>query len=89
MSAAEHTYAVSASYSASALGYASLTRPWSEVESWFIKWDELHVTYKDGTEEVADLVSEIDTDTKRPSGAEILPLDPSGDPLWGHELDQF
>lgn len=89
MPAEKHLIHVSADYSAVGTGCAELSQPWENVEAWGVKWDTLHITYKDGTEESLDLLSSYDTETKRPSAASIIADDGTGMPDWGNELDQF
>jgi hypothetical protein len=51
------------------------------VRDWYVKWDTLHVSFKDGTEQQLELNSDAQPDWKRPSSVEVYELDEDGEPL--------
>jgi hypothetical protein len=60
-----------------------LEQSWEEVRDWYIKWDTLHITYKDGSEQELELDSDStdQTDWKRPTSVEIYEGEHSFDHL--------
>lgn len=85
-------YAFEAVYYTSVGSYAVLPdgRTWSEIEDWFIKWDTLHVKFKDVNDwcEV-DLNSNYDgdcTDWKRPANVAVYEVDKDGEADYSREV---
>lgn len=48
-------------------------KTWADVKDWYVKWDNLHLTYDNENWSEIDLNSNTDdmTDWKRPSRAEV------------------
>ena len=52
---------------------------WSDVASWFVKWNALEITFKDGSAFTAPGHGETETDMKRPMRTFIMPCDDDGE----------
>ena len=74
-------------------GNTHLTLPdpitWDDVASWFVKWDILFLTLKNGTELEFNLDSCCcqEMDLKRPASVTLLPVDKDGFADYAHPLD--
>lgn len=83
--------AVSTTLFCGATGYAVLPdgKTWADVESWYVKWDTLHLAFKGGTTEAIDLASDASdgTDWKRPLSATVHPVSDEGVTDYNTELD--
>lgn len=82
------SYAVIAEYIEIANGTAEFPegKTWDDVEGHFVKWDRLHVKFKDEVAwQVFDLNSSGDSDWKRPRVADVMHLDEDGHPDFGRE----
>lgn len=66
---------VYSSFNYSSSGFFELPpeRTWTDVRDWYVKWDTIYITFKDGetfdTDLASDAISEIDW--KRPNWVEI------------------
>lgn len=49
-------------------------RTWADVSTWYVKWDNLHITFSDGTQLDIELHSDAleAIDWKRPKSVEVL-----------------
>lgn len=65
-------------------------KTWDDVQSWYIKWDTLHIQWKDSTsyEEFELNSNTLDiVDWKRPSSTSVYPVDEeTGDTNYDTEL---
>ena len=72
-------------------GYAELPegRTWEDVEHWFVKWDSLFLSFRDGTDTEIELNSNTEDviDWKRPSSVEIYGTDEEGQTDYDRYLD--
>ncbi len=52
-------------------------RTWDDVATWYVKWDTLYATFKDGTQFDHDLNSDTFEviDWKRPKSVEVYAID--------------
>jgi hypothetical protein len=51
-------------------------KTWDDVEDWYIKWDRLHIFFKDGSSTEIELDSDTDIiDWKRPDSVTIYDED--------------
>jgi len=84
------TYTVTASYSTGSTGDVEFPegRSWEDVEDWYVKWDTLHVVFKDGVGFEAKLNSRTDgeTDWKYPSDVSVYAVDENGDTDYDVEI---
>lgn len=67
-------YAVCTSYSTYNTEIIELPdgRTWDDVDTFYVKWGTLHITYKGSLGIISiDLDENYDTDTKRPSSVDI------------------
>jgi hypothetical protein len=46
-------------------------RVWADVSIYYVKWNHIYITFKDGVQEDIDLVIEPNVDTKRPISIEV------------------
>ena len=88
-----NTYAINASYYASTVGYVTLphNKTWEDVSDWFIKWDTIHIEFKDKTEWKCPLNSETMNiiDWKRPRDQSIYTVDENNEPNFDEEVDSY
>jgi hypothetical protein len=87
-------YAISAGYYAGSVGYAEFPegKTWDDVFDWSIKWDTLHVRFKDSeawVEFELDSSTEDVIDWKRPMSASVHPATEDGEVDYNKELDGF
>ncbi len=58
-------------------------KSWDDVENWYVKWGELNLAFKDGSQVVISLRDpEMPDDMKRPSYAEVRMCDLNGYTNW-------
>ena len=77
------SYAVIAEYTEIANGTAEFPegKTWDDVESHFVKWDTLHVKFKDEREWQAFMLnSSSDSEWKRPRSVDVMHTDEDGHP---------
>lgn len=83
------TYAVVAEYYVSTVGKVEFPegKTWDDVQSWYVKWDTLHVRFKDGSEGEFELKSDESdgVDWKRPAGVTIY-SEVDGEVDWDNEV---
>ena len=83
-------YAFYAAYRVTKIGYANFPtgKTWGDVEDWYVKWDTLHVKFKESTEwQEFELNSDSwDTDWKRPDSCSVHPTDEEGGVDFNEEL---
>lgn len=90
-----NSYTVSAQYYAGSEGTITFPegKSWDDVKDWYVKWDILHVKFKDQNEyQSFQLNSEIGmyVDWKRPISATIHPyIDEDNDTDYDTELASF
>ena len=83
-------YTISATYSAGTNGTVTFPegKSWDDVKDWYVKWDTLHVQFKDSTEwEEMPLESGVDDiiDWKRPDSVSVYPESDEGTD-WNTEI---
>lgn len=83
------TYAVVAEYYVNTVGKVEFPegKTWDDVQSWYVKWDTLHVRFKDGSEGEFELKSEEsgEIDWKRPTSA-VIHNEVDGEIDWDEEV---
>lgn len=79
---------ISSTYNCTVAGTVNLApNTWDDVKDWFVKWDTLHVTFKDGASKEFEIDSDLDSlesiDWKRPTLVDIF----EGEMEFNNELD--
>jgi len=69
-------YTICATYSATCSATIELPvgKCWKDVKSWYVKWAEIHIEFKDGSQvsiDISDTIGEAEMDTKRPTYVEV------------------
>ena len=82
-------YAIAATYITGALGFVQFEEEtWDDVEDWYIKWDTLHVKFKDKSEWREYELDSIDsTDWKRHKNVTVYNTDTDGLIDYTNEVD--
>ena len=86
------TYQIEASYYAGTTGQVEFPegKTWDDVDGWYVKWDTLHVVFKDNVTEVVEMNINSNTvdiiDWKRPIDVTVFPFDDEGFPDYDKEI---
>lgn len=77
-----HTYTLDTTYYAGTTAMVDFPegKTWEDVESWYVKWDTLHITFKDATTLEKELNSgDLDmVDWKRPASVNVYVVNDDG-----------
>jgi len=83
-------YTITGIYSAATKGTVTFPegKSWNDVKDWYVKWDTLHVQFKDATEWVdfpMDSGTDEIIDWKRPDSVSVYPESEEGTD-WNTEI---
>ena len=66
-------------------------KTWADVADWYVKWDVLYITFKDGS--LYDRLLHTDAleaiDTKRPSSVTVYGVDEDGETNYADEVAEI